>query len=145
MQKLEWTFHSKSLFFWTPLRKPQKKFFSLVARPLRPYPHPLPLGVSGHIFLGNFFSRASKIVFFLLARPVTPPPLRGRATKKITFFAASLNICPSCNYFFFDSNLLYKMSNYFLDRQYKNILSYSTICYLLDTLVTTLKRLWHHN
>ena len=32
-----------------------------------------------------------KLEMFLVARTFTPSPLSGRVTKKITFFAASLN------------------------------------------------------
>ena len=64
------------------LKGSRKKGVLLVARPLRPYPPSLEL--SGHIFWEGFF-RASKKLFFLVARP-----LRGGGhvlvTKKIPFF-----------------------------------------------------------
>ena len=37
-----------------------------------------------------FFYRATKKFFFNSGQALTPPPLSGRATKKITFFVASL-------------------------------------------------------
>ena len=50
-----------------------------------------------HIFLGDLFwdflKASTKFFFFLSGQALTNPlpPLSGRATKKLTFFAASLN------------------------------------------------------
>ena len=65
--------------------KPPSKFF-LVARPLR-----RPSSLVATFFLEFFWESFKKSYFFLVARPLPLPPLRGRVTKKRTFFAASLN------------------------------------------------------
>ena len=68
-----------------PLGKAAKKVLFLVAQPLRPLPPPPRL--SGH---RNFFPHIKIRVFFLVAYPFSPP-LSRPATKKRTFFAASLS------------------------------------------------------
>ena len=44
---------------------------------------------ANHVQTFSFVGEAAKKLF-LVARPLPPPPLSGRATKKRTFFAASL-------------------------------------------------------
>ena len=66
------------------LGKLQKKLFFLLAQPLSPPPS---LELSGHIILG-FFLGPKEVLFHSQAITL----LSGLATKKRTFFAASLNL-----------------------------------------------------
>ena len=71
--KLPWGSRKKSSF----LSGPATKAFS-----------PPPSRLGGH---RNFLPYIKKVFFSLVAHPFSPPaPLSGRATQKITFFAASL-------------------------------------------------------
>ena len=63
----------------------KKKGVFLVVGPLRPLPPP-----SGLVVIGTFCIALKKVVFLLVVRGFTPPPLSGTNTKKTTFFAASL-------------------------------------------------------
>ena len=91
--EISWSskFYCLPLIFLRGAAKRIKVLF-LVARPVRPY-HPPPLELSGHIFLGDFFSELQKKFFFVSGQALTPPPpLGGRATKKRTFFCGFPNL-----------------------------------------------------
>ena len=55
------------------LGKPQKKILLLIAGPLRP--NPPPPSLNGRWNVGTLKKSLKKIIFSLMARPFTPPPL----------------------------------------------------------------------
>ena len=70
------------------LTEGSRNFFLMVV-PLRPYPPPpLELNGSRNFVVGK--KSPTYVLFSLMARPLTPPPLNGTAVKKNNFFAASL-------------------------------------------------------
>ena len=75
---------NESVFF---LNITGRFFFFLVARLLRPYPSSL----VATFCLGFFLELQKKI--FLSGQALTPHPHSGRATQKITIFAASPRLC----------------------------------------------------
>ena len=75
-----------------------KKNLLLMTGSLRPNPPP-PSSVMAAETLERWKKKVpKKVIFSLMARPFTPPPLNGPAIQRRTFFAASL------------------MENFFLDK-----------------------------
>ena len=58
------------------------------------------LELSDHTCFWNFFCNFKTSSFSLVVRPLPPPHLSGRTTKKRTFFAASLTLTNNSGLFF---------------------------------------------
>ena len=70
------------------VREAAKKRSVLSGPATKAFSNPPPLRL---VAIGTFFLTLKKVFFSLVAHPFSPPyPLSGPATKKRTFFAASL-------------------------------------------------------